>query len=95
MRLALALGALVMVLGGCDRREGPSTEGFKTLHVGDAVALRGRGAILLDANGADTRAREGVVAGAVLLSNYKAYDAAKELPASKATPLVFYCANEH
>jgi hypothetical protein len=95
MRLALALGVLVVVLAGCDRHEGPSTEGFRTIHVGDAVALRSHGATLLDANGADTRAREGVVAGAVLLSNYRAYDVAQELPADKAAELVFYCANEH
>jgi rhodanese-related sulfurtransferase len=88
--LCLALG-----LAACGRQDDPGA-GLKKLGVDEVAALRDAGkATLLDANGGDTRAREGVVPGAVLLSDYKQYDVAKELPADKGTPLVFYCANEH
>jgi hypothetical protein len=71
---------------------------FKVLHVADLAALLGAPAqhpTVVDANGADFRAREGIIPGAVLLSGYKTYDVAKELPAAKDTPLVFYCADTH
>lgn len=44
----------------------------------------------VDANGDATRQRMGVIPGAVLLRNMDAVD---QLPADKARPLVFYCAN--
>jgi rhodanese-related sulfurtransferase len=46
-----------------------------------------------DANVASTREHAGIVPGAKLLSSSTKYDPAKELPADKKTPLVFYCAN--
>jgi hypothetical protein len=48
---------------------------------------------VLDANGADFRKQHGTLPGAVLLSHFNQYDAAKELPAAKDAKLVFYCAN--
>jgi rhodanese-related sulfurtransferase len=51
-------------------------------------------AVFIDANGTETRAKMGVIPGAVLLSHYESYDAAKELPGKKEQGLVFYCANE-
>jgi rhodanese-related sulfurtransferase len=48
---------------------------------------------VLDANGADFRTQHGIIPGAVLLSHFNQYDAAKELPAAKDAKLVFYCAN--
>lgn len=50
---------------------------------------------IVDANHDRFRAREGVIPGAVLLSTYDEYDAAKDLPATKDTALVFYCADSH
>jgi rhodanese-related sulfurtransferase len=47
--------------------------------------------VAVDANSSDTRQKQGVVPGAVLLSSYDKYDVAKELPAAKDTKLVFYC----
>lgn len=47
----------------------------------------------VDANGAQLRKDVGVIPGAVLLTDYEAYSLS-ELPADKAMPLVFYCANE-
>lgn len=48
---------------------------------------------VLDANGADFRKQNGIIPGAVLLTHFQKYDAAKELPAAKDARLVFYCAN--
>jgi rhodanese-related sulfurtransferase len=42
-----------------------------------------------------SRAREGVIPGAVLLSSDNEYDVAKELPPRKDARLVFYCASIH
>ncbi len=50
-------------------------------------------AVVLDANSPEFRAKNGVIPGARLLTNYKKYDIAKELPEQKDTKLVFYCAN--
>jgi rhodanese-related sulfurtransferase len=94
--MRLAFVCLVVALAGCAGRDEPAADGFKSLGVDDVVALRSGGkAAVLDANGDDTRAREGIVPGAVLLSSYKQYDVEKELPPDKGTALVFYCANEH
>ncbi|HET9037088.1 MAG TPA: rhodanese-like domain-containing protein [Myxococcaceae bacterium] len=48
---------------------------------------------LLDANDAEFRQKNGVIPGAKLLSSFDRYDLAKELPADKNAPLVFYCAD--
>jgi rhodanese-related sulfurtransferase len=48
---------------------------------------------VLDVNGPSTRATYGIVPGAKLLTSSSQYDVATELPADKASPLVFYCAN--
>jgi len=48
----------------------------------------------VDANGEATRKKMGVIPGAVLLTDSEAF-ALSELPADKAKPLVFYCANTH
>jgi hypothetical protein len=94
MRVVLA--ALVLSALGCSG--GVPHGGFGEIHVADLAALRqapGRAVTVLDANGADFRAREGIIPGAVVLSGYKTYGVAAELPAAKDAPLVFYCADEH
>jgi rhodanese-related sulfurtransferase len=67
---------------------------FKIVHVTDlAAALKSeRAPTVCDANSKGTRKMAGVIPGAVLLSSTK-FDVAKELPADKSKPLVFYCAN--
>jgi len=83
--------ALVFALVACGREEG-----FRLIHVDDLVALQKSAdacVTVVDANGAEFRTREGIVPGAVLLSNYKTYEPAKELPARKDARLVFYCAD--
>lgn len=52
--------------------------------------VQAHSATVVDANDGDTRKEYGVVPGAVLLSSSKDY-ALSELPADKATRLVFYC----
>ena len=47
---------------------------------------------LLDANGAQTRAKLGVIPGARLLSSSLTYDVNLELPRDRTSKLVFYCA---
>ena len=48
----------------------------------------------VDCNGQATREHEGVLPGAVLLSDEETYQMS-ELPADKSKSLVFYCANTH
>ena len=48
---------------------------------------------VLDANDVEFRQKNGVIAGARLLSSFKDYDLKKELPANHDAPLVFYCSN--
>ena len=48
---------------------------------------------VFDANDEKTRAKYGVIPGAVLLSSYRQFDVAKVLPATKTDKVVFYCAN--
>jgi len=55
-------------------------------------ALAAKDAVPVDCNTDKTRKRAGVVPGAILISDDDSY-AASELPADKATKLVFYCAN--
>ncbi len=48
---------------------------------------------VFDVNGSETRAKMGVIPGAVLLTSAAKFDPAKELPATKDSKLVFYCAS--
>jgi rhodanese-related sulfurtransferase len=61
----------------------------------DAVAalIESNKAVPVDANGADTRKEYGTLPGALLLSSARTFEAG-ELPADKATELVFYCGSE-
>ena len=73
-----------------------SKEPFKEIRVADLVSLQaapGSRVAVFDANQPDFRKQNGVIPGAKLLSHFKNYDVAKELPSDKTTPLVFYCAD--
>jgi rhodanese-related sulfurtransferase len=70
-------------------------DGIAEINVDDLDRqLAAGGAQAVDANGNITRKRMGTIPGAVLLSDYEAFSLS-ELPADKARPLVFYCANEY
>lgn len=63
-----------------------------TVSVDECDQQLAKGAQAVDANGDQTRKKLGVVPGAVLLTDSESF-ALSELPADKAKPLVFYCAN--
>lgn len=56
--------------------------------VSDLVAAKK--AVAVDANGQETRTQFGTIPGAILLTDAHKYNVS-ELPADKATKLVFYC----
>ena len=65
---------------------------LKNVSVTEVASLqKAKKAVIIDANGEDTRAKYGVIPDAKLLTNYARYDIEKELPAAKDTKLVFYC----
>lgn len=68
---------------------------FKVMRVADlARALESpTPPVVYDVNVESVREHAGIIPGARLLSSSSRYDVAKELPADKTTPLVFYCAN--
>ena len=88
MAVAVLLSSLALPLRAEDKT-------FKMVHVADlASALKSkRPPTVCDANSKGTRESAGVIPGAVLLTSSSKFDAAKELPADKGAPLVFYCAN--
>lgn len=94
-RIALAAVASCLALSAFASTDSTSKDKFKLIHVADlAAALKSpTPPVVCDANNKDVRAQYGTIPGAILLSNYKRYNVAKTLPADKATPLVFYCAN--
>jgi rhodanese-related sulfurtransferase len=47
---------------------------------------------VLDANDRETRAKMGIIPGAILLTGFEDYSLS-QLPKNKSTKLVFYCAN--
>ncbi len=69
------------------------TSGLSTLTVEELSKLRTSGAdlVVCDANSEKTRGEEGVIPGAVLLTSYRDFDAAVELPADPSKQVVFYC----
>lgn len=99
MRTLLGLGilGLVVTLAPAVVRADTTRDekSIATVTVEQLASLRSAGkAVVIDANGTDTRQQYGVIPGAVLLSHYEQYDVTKELPRDHAAKLVFYCANE-
>lgn len=97
----VSLGAVLSM--ACDQKnkgqaEAPASESVasKPSEIGVeelSKLMSGGSAVVVDANGADTRQEYGVIPGALLLTSYKDYDLGV-LPASKETPVVFYCGGE-
>lgn len=107
IKTAMLCAALALAIGGCKKDEGagqsndqkaqktPRTEAAApaTIDVDTlATLVAAKKAAVFDANGESTRAKYGKIPGATLLSSYKSYELS-ELPADKASKLVFYCAN--
>ena len=91
------LAAMVLVgttsLAGCHSLMGkkPTGDAVKIVSVTDVAGLiKAKSAVIVDANGGETRQKYGVVPGALLLTDHKNYPLSV-LPQEKATKLVFYC----
>jgi rhodanese-related sulfurtransferase len=98
MSLALALAIVVPSIPSaaqaCEGEEHNAAKAIKKVNVPQLAELQKvKKARVFDANGTETRAKYGVIPGAVLLTSAAKFDAAKELPAEKDAKLVFYCAN--
>jgi rhodanese-related sulfurtransferase len=95
--IALALGITLAACHSTPKdnpasdKSATATAPIKELSVPEVAGLvQAKTATVVDANGAETRQKMGVVPGAVLLTNSHDY-ALSELPAAKDTKLVFYC----
>jgi rhodanese-related sulfurtransferase len=83
----------VLPAAACPHDDSTSAADVKELNVAQAAPLLKDGkATAFDANNESTRAKFGVIPGAVLLTNVVSYSL-DQLPADKTRPLVFYCAN--
>jgi hypothetical protein len=99
MRTVLFAAALSFAaIAGCSKPD-PSAAGAKaedkvpSMTVDEVDrALAAKEAVPVDCNGDKTRKKKGVLPGAILISDEESF-AASELPANKATKLVFYCAD--
>ncbi len=87
--LMFMVGFAALAAGGCKAQHAA----VKELSVSESAAAHKAGAVFVDANGEDFRKSNGKVPGAILLSNYRQYDAKSVLPPTQNTPLVFYCSN--
>lgn len=94
MNRSITLATVLLGLGLAACRADLSD--LQVIEVAELVEWSAGGAnvTICDANNEDTRARYGVIPGAVLLSSYRDYDPAVELPADKGGRLVFYCHSE-
>ena len=90
----------IFAVAGCAKSDKPAAdkaaqqeEKLTFISVDDVDAQISKGAAqAVDANNEMTRKHEGVVPGAVLLTDSESF-ALTELPSDKAKALVFYCAN--
>ncbi len=89
MRRALALLAILSLVVACRA----DTTGLATLTIVEAAALLAASPAItpVDANTDKTRARYGILPGALLLPVKKDVDVRETLPEDLATQLVFYC----
>ncbi|MCC7382043.1 MAG: rhodanese-like domain-containing protein [Deltaproteobacteria bacterium] len=93
--MTLTLAAAILAPAAALACEGEKHRPVQTVdtHEGAKLSKEGK-AVFVDANGAETRQKYGVIPGAVLLTSSSEFDVSKELPAKKDQKLVFYCANE-
>ncbi len=90
----LIVPALALALASACSEEEAASAPIPELSVAQVASMMESGeAVVVDANGEETRRENGVIPGARLLTSSGSYDPAAELPADKATNLVFYCGN--
>ncbi|HEU0034852.1 MAG TPA: rhodanese-like domain-containing protein [Kofleriaceae bacterium] len=92
---AIAIAATIPA-AGCSKKQAPAQQAeakVPTVTVDELDQMLAKGDCQpVDANGKATREKMGVIPGAVLLTDSESFQPG-ELPADKAKPLVFYCAN--
>ncbi len=92
--ITFVAGLAAMILVACNKST-PVAGAIAELSVADVASLlQKNAAVVVDANGAETRREQGIVPSARLLTSSGSFDPATELPADKGTKLVFYCGNE-
>jgi rhodanese-related sulfurtransferase len=90
--LTLGVPAAAVACGG-DKATSAKAE-IKKVSVPELVTLRQQNDVkVVDVNSPKTRSEQGIIPGAALLTSSSQYDPATELPGSKDSKLVFYCAN--
>ncbi len=90
--LSLAVPAAAVACEGDHQAAAPAEP--KKVTIAELAKLQEKKAVTaVDANGAEFRTKNGVIPGAILLTSSSSFDTTKELPADKASSLVFYCAN--
>jgi rhodanese-related sulfurtransferase len=91
--LSLAVPSIALACDA-DKKEQAAAHTVKSLTITELTSLqKEKKATVLDANLEQFRKQNGVIPGAVMLTSFNKYDVAKELPATKDSKLVFYCAN--
>jgi hypothetical protein len=93
--LLCAALALTPTIAGCsqDKAAAKAQDNLPTMTIDEVdQAITAKQAQAVDCNGERTRKKNGVVPGAILISDEEQYPAS-ELPADKNTKLVFYCAD--
>lgn len=91
---AVAVPSAAWACDGAHMASAPKPE-VKQVNVQQVVELQKKLAVYVyDANSEKTRANQGVIPGASLLTSATTYDVQKELTPVKDAPIVFYCANE-
>lgn len=93
LAVALSLAPLAAMACGNDAAQQASAQPAKATVAQVATWTKEKKATPVDANGAETRSKQGVIPGAVLLTSSSQY-AVSELPADKSSKLVFYCASD-
>jgi rhodanese-related sulfurtransferase len=92
--LAVSFAVPSIALACEDEKAHSAKASVKSVTVPQTASLqKEKKATVLDANGESFRKENGVIPGAVMLTSFNKYDVAKELPASKDSKLVFYCAS--
>lgn len=91
---AAALPSAALACGAHAEQSVMTKAPVREVSVQEVAALCAAGGVkVVDVNSAETRARFGVIPGAVMLSSATRFDPSKELPQDKGAKLVFYCAN--
>ena len=92
--VALSLAVPSIALACENEKETTAKASVKSVTIVEVASLqKEKKATVLDANFEQFRKDNGVIPGAVMLTSFNKYDAAKELPGAKDSKLVFYCAN--